>query len=222
MPKKQPTAASRARAAAREGAKYTAALRAEQTTGQDPEAQAGETPDLAGGVEEPMRITVTQITLGPPEDVDFGGHEFEYERHTDLFRCTECQQYEVVVRSDDGSITQCPGLAGYGNDTERVYLLLTETQARAVNLAWLVRKTGIGRAPKFSWRDGKLLVESAPSVVDDLVRQIAAFTIPVPGLGDVRAATSVERLTAEQGRAVLAENYAAYVAKYGQPGQAGK
>ncbi len=33
----------------------------------------------------------------------------------------------------------------------------------------------------------------------------------------VPAVASVERLTAEAGRAVLAENYAAYVAEYGEP-----
>ena len=38
----------------------------------------------------------------------FGGHEFGYESHTDLFRCTRCRAYEVVARKD-GAITQCPG-----------------------------------------------------------------------------------------------------------------
>lgn len=218
MPKKQPTAAARARAAARAGGKYTAALRAQQETAQGPGAPENEDP-RPGSEEQAAALTITSITIGPPKDVDFGGHEFEYEQATDLFRCSECREYEVVARSDDGTITQCPGLAGYGGDTERVYLLLTENRNSPANLAWRVRKTGLGRASKFSWRDGKLLVESAPSVVDDLARQIAAFTTPVAGLGDVRTAVSIERLTAEEGQAVLAENYAAYVAKYGQPGQ---
>src|SRR3954469_2786431 len=42
-----------------------------------------------------------------------GGHEFEYERDTDLFRCTECGEYEVVAEADDGTFTACPGLPGW-------------------------------------------------------------------------------------------------------------
>lgn len=30
----------------------------------------------------------------------FGGHEFHYESHTDLFRCIRCHAYEVTVRDD--------------------------------------------------------------------------------------------------------------------------
>jgi hypothetical protein len=55
------------------------------------------------------------------EEDRFGGHEFECEQSTDLFRCTECRVYEVVARDADGSITPCPGLVGYGGATERVY-----------------------------------------------------------------------------------------------------
>lgn len=44
-----------------------------------------------------------------PAETDFGGHEFEYESHTDLFRCVHCRQYEVsVTDSDIGAITACP------------------------------------------------------------------------------------------------------------------
>jgi hypothetical protein len=49
----------------------------------------------------------------------FGGHEFEYEQATDLFRCTECRVYEVVARDTDGPIKPCTGLVGYGGDAER-------------------------------------------------------------------------------------------------------
>lgn len=60
---------------------------------------------------------------------------------------------------------------------------------------------------------GKLLVESAPGVVAELTR-IALITSSKtdrsPGVA------SVDHLTAEAGRAVLAENYAAYVAEYGE------
>ncbi|MEV4079704.1 hypothetical protein AB0J43_05365 [Nonomuraea fuscirosea] len=148
----------------------------------------------------------------------FGGHEFEYEQRTDLFRCTECRVYEVVARDTDGPIKPCTGLVGYGGDTERVYLLLTENPAPTYfNLATMIRKTGIGRAPRFGWRDGRLLVESAPSVIDELARQVERMTVTVAG-HQVPIVSSVERLTAEAGRAVIAENYAAYVAEYGEPG----
>lgn len=192
MPKNQPTASRKARAARRQGQKFTRALR-----------------DAATGAGD---VTVP--------DGGFGGHEFEYESSTDLFRCTECRLYEVEARDTDGPITPCPGLAGYGGDTGRVYLLLTENlelpYSHAAALATKVSGTGIGRAPRFSWRDGKLLVESAPSVVDDLARRIEQITFTVGGR-QVPAVTTVDRLTAEEGRAVIAANYAAYVAEYGEP-----
>ncbi|MEV8634314.1 hypothetical protein AB0395_21930 [Streptosporangium sp. NPDC051023] len=194
MPKKQNTAAQRAREAARQGAKYTQALR----------AGAGDPPGEGA-------------TATAGEDDRFGGHEFEYERVTDLFRCTECRVYEVVARDTDGPIKPCTGLIGYGGDTERVYLLLTENpeNSHVASLAWNIRTTGIGRAPRYSWRDGKLLVESAPSVVAELVRRIEQITSTIDGR-QVPAVSSVDHLTAEAGRAVIAENYAAYVAKYGE------
>lgn len=192
MPKKQSTAAQRAREAARQGVKYTQALRTAE--------------GLAADVTEP--------------DDGFGGHEFEYESSTDLFRCTECRVYEVAARDTDGPIKPCTGLVGYGGDTERVYLLLTENPAlqysHAAFLATKVRSTGIGRAPRFSWRDGKLLVESAPSVVAELARRVELITSTIEDR-QVHAVASVDRLTAEAGRAVLAENYAAYVAEFGEP-----
>jgi hypothetical protein len=125
----------------------------------------------------------------------------------------------VVARDTDGPIKPCTGLVGYGGDTERVYLLLTENPdlpyRHAAFLATKVRSTGIGRAPRFSWRDGKLLVESAPSVVAELARRVDLITTTVEDR-QVPAVASVEHLTAEAGRAVLAENYAAYVAEYGE------
>ncbi|MEV6158465.1 hypothetical protein AB0L53_49870 [Nonomuraea sp. NPDC052129] len=72
----------------------------------------------------------------------------------------------MAARDTDGPIKPCTGLVGYGGDIERVYLLLTENLAlpysHAALLAREVRSTGIGRAPWFSWRNGRLLVESAP------------------------------------------------------------
>ncbi|MGW7695038.1 hypothetical protein ACWGMA_40495 [Streptomyces asiaticus] len=194
MPKKQSTAAQRAREAARQGGKYTQVLRG--TPGGHAAADAIE-----------------------PDD-GFGGHEFEYEQVTDLFRCTECRVYEVAARDTDGSIKPCTGLIGYGGDTERVYLLLIENPAlpysHVASLATSTRSTGIGRAPRFSWRDGRLLVESAPSVVAELVRRIELLTSTVDGRR-VPTVSSVDHLTAEAGRAIIAENYAAYVAEYGEP-----
>ncbi|MFF3489565.1 hypothetical protein ACFYXC_41040 [Streptomyces sp. NPDC002701] len=61
-----------------------------------------------------------------------------------------------------------------------------------------------------------MLVESAPSVVDELVRRIRQITATVDGR-QVPIASSIEHLTAEAGRAVIAENHAAYVAEYGEP-----
>lgn len=152
-------------------------------------------------------------------DARFGGHEFEYESQTDLFRCTECRVYEVVARDGDGPIKPCPGLIGYGGDTERVYLLLTTNPELPDNyvtsLAWKIRETGIGRTPRFSWRGGKLLVESAPSVVAKLARWIEEMTLDFQGR-QVPGVSSMEHLTAEAGQAVITENRAAYVAEYGE------
>ncbi|WP_211266948.1 hypothetical protein [Nonomuraea candida] len=120
-----------------------------------------------------------------------------------------------MARDTDGPIKPCTGLAG--GDTERVYLLLTENPALGYyNLATVVRLTGLGRAPRFSSRDGKQLVESAPSVVAELVRRIGLMTVTVEGR-QVPVVSAIEPLTAEAGRAVIAENYAAYVAEYGEP-----
>lgn len=187
-PKKQSTAARKARTAARQGAKYTESLR-----------------------------TVSGAT-GP---TDFcGGHEFEYESGTDLFRCTECRVYKVAAQDADGPITPCPGMEGYGGDADRVYLLVAENpdlhQGYGTSLATIIRSTGIGRTPQFSRRNGKLLVESAPSVVAELASRIKLTTFTVNGR-QIPAAVSVEHLSAEAGRAILAENYAAYVAEYGEP-----
>jgi hypothetical protein len=126
----------------------------------------------------------------------------------------------VTARDAGGPIRPCAGLAGYGGDTRRVYLLLTENTAlpysHAAALATRIRSTGIGRAPRFSWRAGRLLAESAPSLVADLARQIALLTFTIDGQ-QVPAVISVDQLTAEAGQAIIAENRAAYAARYGEP-----
>ena len=38
----------------------------------------------------------------------FGGHEFGYEPHSDLFRCVRCHVYEVTARAE-GTIKPCTG-----------------------------------------------------------------------------------------------------------------
>ena len=49
------------------------------------------------------------VTAQTPEQADpFGGHEFGYESHTDLFRCVRCHVYEVTARAE-GTIKPCAG-----------------------------------------------------------------------------------------------------------------
>lgn len=146
----------------------------------------------------------------------FGGHEFEYESSTDLFRCTECRQYEIIARQtapDGRPITQCPGWAVEGHPG-RAYLLVTENPDVPVSgyvagLATSIMRTGLGRTPRYSWRAGRMVVQSAPGVVDDLARQIERM--------QSAAAALVERITEAEAEAILAENRAAYAAKYGKP-----
>uniref|UniRef100_UPI003F49B423 hypothetical protein n=1 Tax=Microtetraspora malaysiensis TaxID=161358 RepID=UPI003F49B423 len=52
--------------------------------------------------------------------------------------------------------------------------------------------------------------------VIELARRIELITFTVEGR-QVPAVSSVDHLTAEAGRAIIAENYAAYVAEYGEP-----
>lgn len=53
----------------------------------------------------------------PPSDDPFGGHEFAYESHTDLFRCIKCHRYEVTVRKED-TIEPCTGEHPAGSQIE--------------------------------------------------------------------------------------------------------
>lgn len=168
---------------------------------------------LHGAVGEPGRDI---------QDDPFGGHEFEYESSTDLFRCTECRQYEFTARQNapDGiSITPCPGWMVEG-DPYRAYLLVTDNPeipegGYGAALANRISRTGLGRAPRYSWRAGRLLVQSAPTVVDELAWKIKEIRFDVDGLM-LPAAAAVERVSVEAARDILAENYAAYVAEYGK------
>lgn len=192
---------------------YTAALRAlkQQGTG-----QSGAAPDPASTL------------LHPPADLEFGGHDFGLDPTADLFKCWMCGRYEVSVRADDGSIAPCTGMEGYGGDTERVYLLLTlhpRCPDWAISsLTWTIGETGIGRTPQFGCRSERrlLLVESAPSVVNDLrfrIEQVGqdGKLVSIHRVNASPAVASIDVLTAEEGRQVIAENYTAYVAKYGEP-----
>jgi hypothetical protein len=153
----------------------------------------------------------------------FGGHEFEYDSTTDLFRCTECRQYEVTARKDapdDLPITPCPGWRVEG-DPYRAYLLVTDNPevpegGYGAALASKIEATRLGRTPRYSWRDGRLLVQSAPSVAGDLARRIWGIRFDVDGR-EVPAVSSVERISVEAAQEILAENYAAYAARWGEP-----
>lgn len=60
-------------------------------------------------------------TTDPGTTADpFGGHEFAYESHTDLFRCVRCHRYEVSVRKGDGpgEIEPCTGEPPAGSQIE--------------------------------------------------------------------------------------------------------
>ena len=55
---------------------------------------------------------------GTPAD-PFGGHEFAYEGHTDLFRCVRCHKYEVtVVNREEGTVEPCTGEPPAGSQIE--------------------------------------------------------------------------------------------------------
>lgn len=166
----------------------------------------------------------TACQPGPGVQGDpFGGHEFEYESTTDLFRCTECRQYEIIARKDapdDLPISPCPGWRVEG-DPYRAYLLVTDNPevpegGYGAALANKIEATGLGRTPRYSWRDGRLLVQSAPSVADDLAHRIRGIRFDVDGW-ELPAVSSVERISVEAAQDILAENYAAYVARWGEP-----
>jgi hypothetical protein len=195
--------------AAREGISYTAARR-RLLKDQAPATEDGQPSG--------------EVVSGPPDD-GFGGHEFEYESDSDLFRCVFCRVYGVTARRD-GAIAPCRGLVGYGGDPERVYLMLTiDPETAQTYMAWLanrISEPGIGRTPRYGYRPGgRWLVESAPSVVDELARHVAEITVTTRGGEQLQPFQSIEHLTAEEGRQVLAANYTAYVERWGEPAALG-
>jgi hypothetical protein len=59
------------------------------------------------GDDHVIRIRAIEIKRTHPQG--FGGHEFEYVSFDDLFKCSKCDAYEVVVRDGvTGVISLCP------------------------------------------------------------------------------------------------------------------
>ncbi|WP_230519736.1 hypothetical protein [Salinispora arenicola] len=76
---------------------------------------------------------------------------------------------------------------------------MSDTRRPAIRL-WPAFPLAYGRLLRAGRRDGKVLVESAPSVVADLARRIALITSPVDGR-HLPAVDSVDHLTREAGQA---------------------
>lgn len=63
---------------------------------------------LPAGEDDDMRLTI--VSIQPTHPQGFGGHEFELESVSDLFRCARCRGYEVSLRAPGaGEISICPG-----------------------------------------------------------------------------------------------------------------
>jgi hypothetical protein len=66
---------------------------------------------------------MTTPTPAQPGSADdrFGGHEFAYESHTDLFRCIRCHRCEVTVLDRaTGTAEPCTGHAPEGAEPLKV------------------------------------------------------------------------------------------------------
>lgn len=74
--------------------------------------------------------------------------------------------------------------------------------------------------PRFGQRDGRWVVESAPSVIAELTRHVEVLSLDVRG-EQVVAFPGIEQVSAEEGQRVLAANYARYVEEYGEPSSPG-
>ncbi len=82
------------------GEKYTEAARALDAE------QAGTAPGLQ------------IITIEPTHPQGFGGHEFEYDPGSDVFRCANCRGYEIALRDPEtGQIPRCAALPRLGAAT---------------------------------------------------------------------------------------------------------
>lgn len=78
-------------------------------TAETPE-QAGDSFDSPDGrtYSGPVSAPEPGQPTAQPDD-PYGGHEFHYEPHTDLFRCVRCHVYEVVARAEGETIKPCAG-----------------------------------------------------------------------------------------------------------------
>jgi hypothetical protein len=72
----------------------------------EPYSVAARHVDQASQDSDPAEIVIVDIT--PTHSQGFGGHEFEYQPESDLFRCVRCGRYEVSVRDPQtGEIAAC-------------------------------------------------------------------------------------------------------------------
>ncbi|MBB5984017.1 hypothetical protein [Kribbella solani] len=53
-----------------------------------------------------MEIRVHEVQVQSPAG-GWQGHEFEYDRATDLFQCVNCGRYEGTVTNDDKTLLPC-------------------------------------------------------------------------------------------------------------------
>jgi hypothetical protein len=148
-----------------------------------------------------------------------GGHTFEITTLTDTVRtCWQCGTPQPLATNGDGTIEPCAGLTGYGDDTDRVYLLLSlygDTPRGVVNfVVRSIRESGIGRLPLYGARlnraGDQLVIESAPSVVDKLAALVDDLEHDIRADGEHVAIRTHQRLTAAEGLGFLATTYDRY------------
>lgn len=121
----------------------------------------------------------------------FGGHEFDYESVSDLFKCCFCGVYEVVARknaTEDAPITLCPGLACWEGETERRYFQvrwpgttsLDFDRMRALDdqVHGVVRATGVVRSIPYSRRldaTTTSIYETTPAHIENVLSKFGGL-----------------------------------------------
>lgn len=169
--------------------------------------------------------------IGHPTGI-YNGHEFEYDRENDLFLCVICERYEVTVKVEADEVTgeypRCTGFPAYGGDPTRVYLRLTinpdvaDQASRMIAEALWQFTPVIGRAARFGWNPDtcKLLIETAPALVDELHEKLIDYRrTPIPtGDGEFEIpVVRIDKLTGDEGLELLADNYARSAVVHGNP-----
>lgn len=172
--------------------------------------------------------------IGHPTGI-YNGHEFEYDRENDLHLCVICERYEVTVKVEADEVTgeypRCTGFPAYGGDLTRVYLRLTinpdvaDQASRMIAEALWQFTPVIGRAARFGWNSDtcKLLVETAPALVDELHEKLIDYRrtpIPTGDGGFEIPVVRIDKLTGDEGLELLADNYARLAVVHGNPGGA--